>query len=175
MTKVDDSPRILIPREKIQERVREMARQISDDMAGEEPVVVGVLTGAVFILGDLVRELNIPCKIDFLKASSYGTGKSSSGDVRLIKDIDIDVRGKPVILVEDIVDTGLTVKRLCDLIGGKSPSVIRICALIDKVERRHEDVLIDYAGFRVEKGFLVGYGMDFNENYRHLPDICTLD
>jgi hypoxanthine phosphoribosyltransferase len=152
-----------------------MARQISDDFAGKEPIVIGVLTGAVFFLGDLVRKLEIPCKIDFLKATSYGSGTSSSGTVRLTKDLELDVGGKPVILVEDIVDTGLTLKRIRGMIEEKSPSEIRICALIDKMERRQEEVDIDYTGFRVDEGFLVGYGLDCDEKYRHLPDIYTID
>lgn len=166
---------MVLSRDTIHERVREVARNISRDFAGEEPIFIGVLKGAVFFLGDLVRELTIPCRIDFIKAASYGNGTTSSGNVCLTKDTELDVRGLPLILVEDIVDTGLTLKHVLSMIREKSPALIRVCALIDKRERRREEVPIDYIGFQVERGFLVGYGLDCGERYRYLPDIYTLD
>jgi hypoxanthine phosphoribosyltransferase len=165
----------LITRTQILARIRDLAQEISKDLAGKEPVFVGVLNGAVFFFGDLVREMSMPCRIDFVRAASYGTGKMSSGQVRLTKDVEIDIRGKDVILVEDIVDTGLTLKHIQEWLRERQPSSVRICALIDKRERRAEEIHIDYSGFQVEKGFLVGYGLDCNEQYRHLPDIYTLD
>lgn len=165
---------ILIERKAILARVREIARKISSDHSGKEPVVVGVLNGAVFFFSDLVMEMTIPCKIDFVRAASYGSGTSSSGTVRLAKDLEIPVAGKPVILVEDIVDTGLTLNRIIRLIREKGPESVKVCALIDKRERREEEVVVDYCGFEVEKGFLVGYGLDFDEQYRYLPDIYVL-
>jgi len=175
VTENDVQWQMVISRDTIRDRVREVARQISEDFAGNEPIFIGVLNGAVFFLGDLVRELTIPCRIDFIKAGSYGSGRTSSGHVRLTKDMELDVRGKPLILVEDIVDTGLTLKHILPVIKEKSPALVRVCALIDKRERRQEKIHIDYAGFRVESGFLVGYGLDWGERYRYLPDIYALD
>lgn len=165
----------LITREQIHQRVGEIARDISAEFSGMEPVFIGILKGAVFFFGDLLRELTIPCRIDFIKAASYGAGKTSNGNVRLTKDVEIDIGGKPVILVEDIVDTGLTMKHILRRIEEKRPTSVRVCVLIDKRERREEDVPIDYSGFQVDRGFLVGYGLDCNERYRHLPDIYALD
>lgn len=165
----------MITRGQIQERVREMAAALSDVLAGTEPVFIAVLKGAVFFFGDLVRELTIPCRIDFIKAGSYGSEKTSSGVVQLTKDVEMEIGGKPVVLVEDIVDTGLTLKHILQRIEEKGPASVHVCALIDKRERREEDVSIDYTGFVVDRGFLVGYGLDFNERYRHLPDIYALD
>lgn len=175
MTEKELHWQMAISRDTIRGRVRELARKISEDFEGKEPVFIGVLNGAVFFFGDLVRALTIPCHIDFIKAASYGKGLTSSGRVRLTKDMELDVRGKPLVLVEDIVDTGLTLKHVLAMIEQKSPGLIRVCALIDKRERRQEEVQIDYIGFRVEKGFLVGYGLDCGECYRNLPDIYALD
>ncbi|MBW1721567.1 MAG: hypoxanthine phosphoribosyltransferase [Deltaproteobacteria bacterium] len=166
---------LLFDRKTIFERVQGLAREISSEYAGKEPVVIGVLNGAVFFLTDLVRELDIPSVIDFIKASSYGSRMQSSGSVALTKDVEIPLEGRDVILVEDIVDTGLTLKKILEHLEGKSPSSIKVCALIDKLERREEQINIDYWGFRVDKGFLVGYGLDFNEQYRSLPGIYTLE
>mgnify|MGYP001070832480 FL=1 len=175
MTENEVHWQMVIPRDVIRDRVREVARKISEDFAGREPIFIGILKGAVFFLGDLVRELTIPCRIDFIKAASYGNGTTSSGNVRLSKDMELDVRGKPLILVEDIVDTGLTLKHILSMVEKKSPALVRVCALIDKRERRQEEIRIDYVGFRVETGFLVGYGLDCGERYRYLPDIYALD
>ncbi len=165
----------VITREQIHERVREIASALSVAFSEMDPVFIAVLKGAVFFLGDLVRELTIPCQIDFIKAGSYGSEKTSSGVVQLTKDVEMEIGGRPVVLVEDIVDTGLTLKHILQRIEEKGPASIRVCALIDKRERREEDVSIDYTGFVVDRGFLVGYGLDFNERYRHLPDIYALD
>lgn len=165
---------VLIERKAILARVREMAGRISSDYSGREPVFVGVLNGVVFFFADLVMNLSIPCKIDFVRAASYGSGTSSSGTVRLVKDVELPVRGKHVVLVEDIVDTGLTLNRIIRLMGEKGPESVKVCALIDKKERREEQVTIDYCGFEVEEGFLVGYGLDHDEQYRYLPEIYVL-
>jgi hypoxanthine phosphoribosyltransferase len=164
----------VISRERIRQRVRDMARDISGTLSGREPLFIGVLNGAVFFLGDLVRELTIPCRIDFIKAASYGAGTTSSGVVRLTKDVELEVAGEHVVLVEDIVDTGLTLKSILEWIEHKRPASVRVCTLIDKAERRTEEVQVDYSGFRVEQGFLVGYGLDCNERFRNLPDIYAL-
>ena len=165
---------ILIPRKAILEKVEELARQISSDYEGTEPILVGILNGVVFFFSDLVMKMTIPSKIDFVRAASYGSRTSSSGIVRLTKDVEIPIQGKPVIVVEDIVDTGLTLKQIVERLQDKGPESIRICALIDKMERREEEVTIDYCGFQVKEGFLVGYGLDHDEQYRYLPDIYVL-
>ena len=165
---------LLIPRENIQRRVKELARQISSDYEGKEPILIGILNGVVFFFADLMREISIPTKMDFIRAASYGSEMKSSGSIRLTKDVEMPVRGQPVILVEDIVDTGLTLTHIVKNLESKGPGSLRICALIDKLERRDIDVSIDYCGFKINEGFLVGYGLDYDEKYRHLPDICIL-
>ncbi len=165
---------ILIPRDKIQDRVKELADQICSDYKGKEPVLIGVLNGAVFFIADLARQMAIPTKMDFVRAASYGSGMTSSGTVRLTKDVEIPIRGKSVILVEDIVDTGLTLSHIVKILEKKGPESIRICAFIDKLERRDIAVTVDYCGFQVEEGFIVGYGLDHDEKYRHLSDIYIL-
>ena len=165
---------ILIPRETIRGRVNELAREISSDYEGREPILIGILNGVVFFFADLAREISIATKIDFVRASSYGSQMTSSGSIRLSKDVEIPIRGKPVILVEDIVDTGLTLTHIINNFELKSPESIRVCALIDKLERRDATVRIDYCGFQIKEGFIVGYGLDYNEQYRHLPDIYVL-
>jgi hypoxanthine phosphoribosyltransferase len=167
--------KLLFSRETIQERVKELAARISSDHEGQEPVFIGVLKGAVFFFADLTRELDIPIKIDFVRAASYGSEMISSGEIRLTKDIEIPVEGRPVILVEDIVDTGLTLAHIIKKMEAKAPESIKVCALIDKLERRGVSVTVDYCGFRIEDGFVVGYGLDHDEKYRQLPDIFVLE
>ena len=162
---------ILIPQKIILAKVKELARRISSDYTGKEPIFIGVLNGVVFFFADLVMKLTIPARIDFVRAASYGSGMTSSGTVKLTKDVEIPIQDKPVILVEDIVDTGLTLNRIIKRLEDRDPESIKICALIDKSERRDEAVKIDYCGFQVKKGFLVGYGLDHDERYRSLPDI----
>ena len=165
---------LLFPKMIIQARVKELAAQISRDYSDREPVILGVLNGAVFFLSDLVREMTIPLKIDFMRAASYGSGMSSSGSVELTKDFKVPIEDNHVILVEDIVDTGLTVTKILKMLKELKPESIKVCALIDKLERRDTDITIDYCGFQVREGFLIGYGLDFNEQYRYLPDIYTV-
>lgn len=165
---------LLISRESIKARVSELAQQISADYSGKEPILIGILNGVVFFFADLVRKLTIPCKIDFIRAASYGSAMKSCGTVTLTKDVEIPITGQPVIVVEDIVDTGLTLNRMIKKIHERRPESVRICVLIDKFERREEDVAVDYCGFRVQEGFLVGYGLDYNEEYRYLPAIHVL-
>ncbi len=165
---------VLISQETIQSRVYELAQKISSDYADEEPILIGILNGVVFFFVDLVKALTIPVTIDFIRASSYGSGTVSKGAITYSKDVEINVKNKPVIIVEDIVDTGLTLNQIIKRIEKKGPKSIRICALIDKGERRSEEVILDYSGFQVEKGFLVGYGLDHDERYRYLPDIFVL-
>ncbi len=167
--------RVLIPRREIQIKVRDLARQISSDYAGKEPILVGILNGVVFFFAELVMSLTIPSKIDFIRASSYGSSKASSGTIKLLKDVEIPVKGQDVIVVEDIVDTGLTLNYLVRNLKSREPASVKICALIDKTERREREVGIDYCGFNVQGGFLVGYGLDYAEQYRYLPDICVIE
>ena len=165
---------ILIPREDIQKRVKDLAGQISSDYEGREPLLIGILNGVIFFFADLVREISIPTKMDFIRASSYGSGNESSGTVRLTKDVELPVQGKPVIIVEDIVDTGLTLTHIAKMLKDKGAESVKICALIDKLERRSCAVRIDYLGFRIREGFIVGYGLDYNEEYRYFADIYVL-
>jgi len=165
---------VLIPEAAIRKRVGEIADQISHDFQGSEPVLVGILKGSIIFMADLMRAIRIPVQMDFMRAASYGSNMASSGEVRVTKDIELPIEGKPVILVEDIVDSGLTLAYIKDLMTSRGAAPLRICALIDKRERRERDVALDYCGFQVQEGFLVGYGLDCNEEYRNLPDICVL-
>ncbi|MCP4681140.1 MAG: hypoxanthine phosphoribosyltransferase [Desulfobacterales bacterium] len=165
---------ILIPKETIQKRVKELAERISSDYRGKEPILVGILNGSVFFFADLIREIQLPAKIDFIRVASYGSQMESSGTIRLTKDVEIPIQGRSVILIEDIVDTGQTLTYILDKIEHRGPESIRVCTLIDKLERRDKKVSIDYCGFTIKEGFLVGYGLDHDEQYRCLPDIYAL-
>ena len=168
-------PKVLIPHAEIEARVATLAEKISRDYGGKEPVLIGVLKGVIFFFADLVMKMTIPTKLDFVRASSYGSGSTSSGVIRILKDVELPLKGEDVILVEDIVDTGLTLDQMIRHLEVKEPASIKICALIDKSERRTKEVRIDYLGFEVPRGFLIGYGLDHDEKYRYLPDICTLE
>jgi len=165
---------VLIPATAIEKRVKELADQISKDYEGSEPVLVGILKGAVIFMADLVRAIRIPVQMDFMRAASYGSETRSSGTVRITKDVELPVEGRPVIIIEDIVDSGLTLAYVKELLKDRGAASLKICALIDKPERRVRDVPVDYCGFNVPEGFLVGYGLDCNEEYRNLPEICVL-
>lgn len=166
--------KLIISRKAILGKVEELAYQISADYEGREPILIGILNGVVFFFADLVMKMTIPCRIDFIRAASYGPGMTSSQALKFTKDVEMPIQGKPVIVVEDIVDTGVTLKEIVKRLEDKAPESIRICVLIDKLERRDEKVTIDYYGFQVEEGFLVGYGLDHDEQYRYLPDIYVL-
>lgn len=165
---------IRISKGAIQERVRELAAQISLDYAGKEPILIGILKGSIFFFADLMREISIPTKMDFMRAYSYGSNTHSSGSVHLTKDVELPIKGKSVIIVEDIVDSGLTLSYIKENLERRGVESLRICALIDKLERREREVSVDYWGFKVKEGFLVGYGLDCNEEYRYLPAIYAL-
>ncbi|MBW1868120.1 MAG: hypoxanthine phosphoribosyltransferase [Deltaproteobacteria bacterium] len=165
---------ILISKAAIKERVSELAAQISLDYAGKEPILIGILKGSIFFFADLMREISIPTKMDFMRASSYGSNTHSSGSVHLTKDVELPIQGRPVIIIEDIVDSGLTLAYIKENLEGRGVESLRICALIDKLERREREVPVDYCGFKIEEGFLVGYGLDCNEEYRYLPAIYVL-
>ncbi len=164
---------IILP-EDIQEKVSCIARQISSDYQGKDLILVGMLKGAFIFLSDLARHISIPVQIDFMRVSSYGADISSSGNITLTHPIQIDVAGKHLLLVEDIVDTGRTLAWARDYFQCLNPASVHICAFIDKHERREVDVEVDYSCFSVSEGFLVGYGLDYAENYRELPGIYHL-
>jgi len=165
----------VINKHDIHRQIRRIAETISIDYQGRELVLIGVLKGAFLFLADLARELKLAkVKIDFLQASSYGADTVSSENIVLKKDIDVDIRGKDVLVVEDIVDTGLTLAYLIRHLEGFSPSSIKVCAMIDKRERRKAVIRVDYACTTIDKGFLVGYGLDYAEDYRNLPEIYHL-
>ena len=165
----------LFSRQEIAEAVARLAVEISADYADKHLVLVGVLKGAFVFLADLVRELTIPVEIEFVRLASYGSRKESSGEVAVKKDVEITLAGKDVLIVEDIVDTGLSLTFLMDHLGTHNPSSLRVCALVDKKFRRKIEVTVDYTGFAIDDGFIVGYGIDFNERYRSLPDICVIE
>ncbi len=166
--------KILIRRTAIRNRVREVARQITRDFQGQRIHLIGVLKGACIFLSDLVREINLETSIDFIAVSSYGKGKETSGQVRVLKDLDSSIQGLNVILVEDILDTGLTLSYLLRILHQRKPKALRVAALLDKPSRRVKDVKGDYVGFTIPNEFVVGYGLDYSERFRNLKDVCIL-
>lgn len=172
---VADIEEVLFTEEQITRRVRELAAAVSRDYAGQVPLLVSVLKGAVYFLTDLSRALAVPVEIDFMAITTYGGARAQSGVVRLIKDLDVEITGRDVILVEDIIDTGLTAGYLLRLLQARAPASLRICTLLDRPHRRILETLdIAYRGFDVPDRFLVGYGLDYRERYRHLPFIGVL-
>jgi len=167
--------KVLLTRQQIATRVAEMGRQITNDFAGEPVVLVGVLKGAAIFLSDLSRQLDLDATFDFIAVSSYGNQKQNSGEVKLLKDVDQSMAGRNVILVEDILDTGLTIAYLKNVILAHHPKAVRIAALLDKRSRRKVTIEGDYVGFQIPDEFVVGYGMDYAERYRNLPDICVVE
>lgn len=166
--------KIIYTRKQIAARVAELGRRISSDYSGRKLLVVGVLNGAFIFAADLVREMDLDLEVDFLRVSSYGQATSSSGAISLVKDLDSEIAGGEVLLVDDIVDTGRTLSWLRQHLLARHPASLKVCALIDKRERREVEVKIDYTGFLVEKGFLVGYGLDYAGRYRQCPEIMEL-
>jgi hypoxanthine phosphoribosyltransferase len=165
---------VLVPSEDIQEKVRELGERITQDYRGEKLLLVGILRGAVVFLSDLMRHLQLPCEIDFMDISSYGTGTQSSGVVRILKDLEEDITGRHVLIVEDIVDTGLTLAYLRRTLLQRRPDSLEICALLTKPSRRQVDLSVKYLGFEVPDEFVIGYGIDYAGAYRNLPDIRVL-
>jgi hypoxanthine phosphoribosyltransferase len=170
----DETLRVLISKARIQKRVREIARQIRRDFPKDIIHLIGVLKGSIFFLADLARELGGEVSFDFLGVSSYGKGLDSTGEVKLTKDLDVTIEGKTVLVVEDILDTGLTLKYLVKLFEERKPKHLRVAVLLDKVDRRIADVQADYVGFEIPNEFVVGYGLDYAERYRNLGDVCQL-
>ena len=171
---LDDIDEILVPEAALQARIRELGRAISSDYEGKEPLLVGILIGAFVFLSDLLRSVSIPCQVDFMATSSYGPKTESSGIVRILKDLDQSLEGRHVIIVDDIIDTGLTMDYLLETLRARYPASLRVCALLDKVPRRRREVRIDYRGFEIPDKFVVGYGLDYSGRYRNLPFICVL-
>jgi hypoxanthine phosphoribosyltransferase len=165
---------VLVSKEKIHEMVKRLGEQISKDYAGKEILLVCVLKGAFIFMADLVREITIPVAVDFMSVSSYGDGTSTSGVVRILKDLDSDITGKHVIIIEDIIDSGLTLNHLKDLLLTRNPASIAICTAFDKPDRRQVPVKIDYSGMEIPDEFVVGYGLDYDSNYRQLADVSVL-
>jgi hypoxanthine phosphoribosyltransferase len=173
--RLGETVRVLISEARLQARLKELAKAIRRDFPTEPLHLIGVLKGSVFFLTDLARELGGEVSFDFLSVSSYGQGTDSTGEVKLIKDLDVSIEGKTVIVVEDILDTGLTLKYLLRFFEEKKPKHLRVVVLLDKEERRIADVHADYVGFAIPNEFVVGYGLDFDERYRNFPDVCALE
>ncbi|MDO9565743.1 MAG: hypoxanthine phosphoribosyltransferase [Candidatus Desulfaltia sp.] len=164
----------VLKKNSIDKIVDDLACRISSDYKNNELVLIGVLKGALVFLSDLMRRLTIPVKIDFVRVSSYGSGTSSSGKIRLTKEIEINIKNKDVLIIEDIVDTGLTLTYLVDYLKSFGPKSVKICSLLDKHERREVNIKVDYIGYVLKEGFIVGYGIDYNEDFRYLADIYHL-
>ena len=170
-----DLDKVLVTKEQIAEKVRELGQKITEDYAGKEPVMICILKGAVMFFSDLIREIDLPLTTDFMAISSYGSATKTSGVVRVLKDLDKDIVGKDVIIVEDIVDTGVTLNYLISMLAHRGAASIRVAALLDKTARRTvKDLKVDYVCFDIPDAFVVGYGLDFDQVYRNLPDIGIL-
>jgi hypoxanthine phosphoribosyltransferase len=165
---------VLIGEEALQNRISELGAEVSADYEGRDLLLVGVLKGAVFFMADLMRRLTVPCEIDFMAISSYGAATNSSGVVRILKDLDINIAGRDILVVEDIIDSGLTLSYLRRTLLARKPATLEICALLTKPERREIDVPLRYVGFEIPNRFVIGYGLDFAERYRNLPYIGVL-
>ena len=168
------TPRVFLPAEQIQNRVREMGRQISQDFPDGPIYLIAILKGAFMFLADLSRSITTPVRIEFMGISSYGRGKTSSGEVRVTKDLDVSIEGHHVLVVEDIVDSGVTLTYLLNVLEQRRPKSLQIATLLDKPDRRLRAVDVAYVGFQIPDEFVVGYGLDFAEDYRSLRDICVL-
>ena len=165
---------ILVQADELQHRVRELGKQISEDYAGKDLLLIGVLKGAVFFLADLMRQLDIPCEVDFMAVASYGSSTDSSGVVRILKDLDAPLEGRDVLIVEDIVDSGLTLQYLMRTLQARGPASLEVCALLTKPERRKVETPARYVGFEIPDKFAIGYGLDYAERYRNLPYVAAL-
>jgi hypoxanthine phosphoribosyltransferase len=165
---------VLIDQERLSERISELGEEISRDYAGRELLLIGVLKGAVFFMADLMRKIRVPTEVDFMAISSYGASTDSSGVVRILKDLDINIEGRNVLVVEDIIDSGLTLSYLMRNLEAREPASLEVCALLTKPGRREIDVPVRYVGFEIPNRFVIGYGLDFAERYRNLPYVAVL-
>ena len=173
-TMFDDIETVLFTEQQIAEIVQNMGRQISKDYEGKNLVLVSVLKGSLMFMADLMRAITVPCTIDFLSVSSYGNGTATSGEVRILKDLDGSLEGKDLLIVEDILDSGMTLSYLLKTLSARNPASIRLCTFVDKPERRRVDIQADYVGASVPDAFIVGYGLDYAEKYRNVPYIGVL-
>ena len=165
---------VLIETDALRGRIAELGAEISVDYAGRDLLLIGVLKGAVFFMADLMRKLTIPCEVDFMAISSYGASTDSSGVVRILKDLDINIEGRHVLVVEDIIDSGLTLSYLMRNLESREPATLEVCALLTKPDRREIEVPVRYVGFEIPNRFVIGYGLDFGERYRNLPYVAVL-
>jgi hypoxanthine phosphoribosyltransferase len=171
----NDIEKILISEDQIKKRLKELGEKITADYNGKDKfLLVGVLKGAVIFMSDLIRQIELPLQVDFMAVSSYGASTESSGVVRILKDLEENVEGKNLLIVEDIIDSGLTLSYMYSILKSRKPASIKICTLLDKPSRRRVDIKVDYLGFEIPDYFVVGYGLDYNEKYRNLPYICVL-
>jgi len=166
---------VLIDEHTLRRRIEELGAEISADYQGRDLLLIGVLKGAVFFMADLMRQLTVACEVDFMAISSYGAQTDSSGVVRILKDLDINIEGRDVLVVEDIIDSGLTLSYLVRNLEAREPATLEVCALLTKPERRAIEVAVRYVGFEIPNRFVIGYGLDFAERYRNLPYVATLD
>jgi hypoxanthine phosphoribosyltransferase len=171
----DDKLEVLLTAKQIEERIKELAAEISKDYQGRKPLLIGVLKGAVIFLSDLIRYIDVPLEIDFMAVSSYGADTDSSGVVRIQKDLEKSIQGRDVLIVEDIVDTGLTLNYLRENLNSRGPLSLKVVTLLDKPDRRKVPFNPDYCGFTIPDQFVIGYGLDYDENYRHMADLCILN
>lgn len=169
-----DIAKVLITREQIEKRTQELADEINRDYADKELLVVCILRGGVIFMADLFTRLTVDAEMDFLAVSSYGGGTTSSGEVRVVKDLSAPVDQKHILVIEDIIDTGITLSYILDMLSARKPASIKLCSLLDKPSRRKADLYGDYVGFEIPNEFVVGYGLDYDEKYRNLPDVCVL-
>lgn len=165
--------KVLLSRDTIRNRIEEMGREVSKDYEGKQPHLVGVLKGACTFMTDLIRTIDLPLSLDYIAVSSYGAATKSSGEVKLVKDLDQGLEGRDLLVIEDIVDTGLTLNYLVNVLRARGPRSVKVAALLSKPSRRLVQIPVDYVGFTIDDHFVVGYGLDYNEKYRNLPDIAV--
>jgi hypoxanthine phosphoribosyltransferase len=171
----EEKKKILFTRSQLENAVSRLAREINEDYRGQKLLMVGILKGAFVFMADLIRHLDLDVSVDFVVLRSYGSSKTSSGEVQVIKDLHEPLEKKHVLIIEDIVDTGITLKYFYDLLFRRNPESLKICTLIDKKARREVDISVDYVGLEMEDGFIVGYGIDYDEKYRNLPEVWVLE
>ncbi len=166
---------VMLSEKEIEEKVVKLAQRIEKDFEGQDILLVGILKGASVFVADLMRKINLNVNIDFMSVSSYGSGTESSGTVKILKDLDVDIEGKNVLIVEDIIDSGATLRNLYDTLMTRKPKSLKLCTLLDKPQRRKVDIKVDYIGYVIEDKFIVGYGIDYDEKYRNLPYIAIVE
>lgn len=170
----NDVQKVLISEKEIADKIEQLGKQISKDYLGKNLILVSVLKGSVVFMADIMRQISISCEIDFMCVSSYGAGVKSSGVVKIVKDIDIKLENRDILIIEDILDSGLTLSYIVDLLKTRNPSSIKVCTLLDKPDRRQTELKVDYLGFSIPDEFVIGYGLDYDEKYRNLPYIGVL-